>query len=71
MKTEREARIRHERRQMGLRPWEFSPSQAHGCPNPYPNGTAGHASWARAEAQCAALLANDAEYFDKFPKGST
>lgn len=47
-------RIAAERKALKLAPWQFAPSQAVG-PNPYPVGTAGHTSWAEAQAWAAEL----------------
>ncbi len=54
---ELEEKIRREREALGCKPWEFAPSEVDDGPNPYPPGTAGHASWERAQALRAQLRA--------------
>ena len=45
----RRERIRKERAALGLRPWEFAPSEVSEGPNPYSANSVGHQSWARAQ----------------------
>ena len=51
MPIERRAdRIRREREELHLRPWEFAPSQVTDAdPSPWPEGTMGAISWAAAQ----------------------
>ena len=65
----RQARIADERRRLKPAPWQFVPSQVYDCDCPYTPDAVGFHSWRKATEQCAAILANDTEYFTKPPKG--
>jgi hypothetical protein len=57
-------RIERERREMRLRPWEFSPSQVDEEPNPYPPGSMGFQSWEKAVQWRREIRERDPNYFD-------
>lgn len=57
-------RIAAERARMGLRPWQFSPSQIDDRGNPYPPGLVGFAAWEKAKAQRAEIRKTQPRYFD-------
>ena len=60
----RKARIRRERAEMNLRPWQMSPSQVDDGPSHWPEGTAGNSSWQEAQAWRRETVLKDAHYFD-------
>lgn len=55
-------RIKRERRELNLAPWQFAPSEVDGR-NPYPAYTAGGTSWAEARAMRDEILLRDPHYF--------
>lgn len=55
-------RIKRERRELNLRPWQFAPSEV-GGKSPYPAGSAGCDSWGEAQAMRAEILLRDPHYF--------
>ena len=59
----RKARIRRERAEMNLRPWQMSPSQVDDGPSHWPEGTVGKSSWQEAQAWRREILRKDARYF--------
>jgi hypothetical protein len=61
----REDRIKKERLEMHLAPWEFSPSQVDDSPNPYSEGVIGHRSWNQAQEWRKQLLKTNPNYFDE------
>ena len=63
-KRTRDQRIELERRRLHPRPWEFTPSETDGRECPYPQNTAGFASWQRAVEMHAEILEHDPTYFD-------
>jgi hypothetical protein len=66
--TQREERLREriarERAALGLKPWQFAPSEVDDGANPWSAGTAGHGSWAAAQRQRAEIRAKNPNYFD-------
>jgi hypothetical protein len=58
-------RIERERRELGLKPWQFAPSQVDDGPSLYPPGSAGHPAWLQAQAWRAEIRAKKPGYFDE------
>jgi len=56
------ARIKRERRELNLRPWQFAPSEVDGK-SPYPANSAGGISWAEAIQMRAEIMRRDPHYF--------
>lgn len=56
-------RIKRERHELNLRPWEFAPSEVDAGENPYPPGCAGHSSWIEARTMRAEIKRRDPRYF--------
>jgi hypothetical protein len=56
-------RIKRERRELNLAPWQFAPSEVDGR-NPYPASSAGGASWIEAQEMRAEIERRDPHYFD-------
>ena len=73
MKTDRETReqrIRREREEMRLRPWEFSPSEVNLYDKPFQPGAVGRSTWAAAQEQRREILRKNPEYFWDDPDGN-
>lgn len=63
-KSELKKRIRRERSEMGLKPWQLSPSQVNDGPNPYSPSCAGWAAWEEAQRWREEIKAKNPDYFD-------
>jgi hypothetical protein len=66
MTEAREQRISRERQEMGLRPWQFAPSEIDDGPNHYARtpACAGYAAWEQAKRWRAKIRQRDPHYFD-------
>lgn len=64
-------RIKRERQELRLQPWQFSPSEIDDDESPYPPGTAGYESWQQAQQWRAAIRKKNPNYFDEADDGNT
>ncbi|OGI41825.1 MAG: hypothetical protein A2150_00480 [Candidatus Muproteobacteria bacterium RBG_16_64_11] len=56
-------RIKRERRELNLAPWQFAPSEVDAGKCPYPVHSVGGDSWAEARAMREEILLRDPHYF--------